>query len=123
MKSLTTRLVLSVLVLGTAGLAQAAPGGWRPAATPGIDRIQVEQAQRIERGRASGRLTVAEARRLLQEQAFIRQTERQARADGVVTPRERQQLRAQLDRADENIGRLLNNRRLAQADWGQPHRR
>ncbi len=126
MRSSTTRLALSALsalILGTAGLAQAAPRDTRPAATPGIDRIQAEQAQRIERGRTHGRLTPVEARRLLQEQATIRQAERRARADGAVTPRERQQLLARLDQADGHISRLLNNQRMVGAGWGQgPHR-
>jgi hypothetical protein len=53
-----------------------------------IDQRQAEQAQRIEQGRRSGELTRGETASLRAEQARIAETERRAKADGVVTRQE-----------------------------------
>ncbi len=54
-----------------------------------INQVQMDQEQRIQQGLYSGRLTPGEFRRLENEQARIRATEAQMRADGRLTPGEK----------------------------------
>lgn len=106
------RSILIAAALGGATLtALAHPGsGWDHPATPHIDQRQALQAERIEHGRRSGALTPLEAQRLWREQHAIVRAERLAKADGVVTPRERAHLTALLDRAGWHIQRELRDR-------------
>lgn len=71
--------------------------------TPRVDQRQVEQAQRIDQGVASGELSRREARRLERDQQHVENVEARAKADGVVTPRER----ARLDRAQDTQSRHI----------------
>lgn len=57
--------------------------------TPAIDARQARQEQRIEQGVASGQLTNREAARLERGQQHVANMEARAKADGVVTPKER----------------------------------
>jgi phage terminase Nu1 subunit (DNA packaging protein) len=59
------------------------------AGTPWINARQNAQANRINNGVVSGRLTPAETTKLVQGQAHVQNLENQAKADGVVTLRER----------------------------------
>jgi hypothetical protein len=59
------------------------------AGTPWIDARQNAQANRINNGVVSGRLTPTETTKLVQGQAHVQNLENQAKADGVVTLRER----------------------------------
>ena len=61
--------------------------------TPRIDQRQLHQQGRIHHGVVSGALTAYEAQRLQHEQHAIHRAERYAKADGVVTHQEREQLR------------------------------
>ncbi|MCB1528602.1 MAG: hypothetical protein KDJ45_12990 [Hyphomicrobiaceae bacterium] len=54
-----------------------------------IDARQANQARRIRQGVRTGKLTRLEAVRLKTQQAYIRQLERSAKRDGVITKRER----------------------------------
>jgi hypothetical protein len=59
------------------------------AGTPWINARQNAQAQRITNGVGSGQLTPSETAKLVQGQAHVQNLENQAKADGVVTLRER----------------------------------
>jgi hypothetical protein len=62
------------------------------AGTPGLDRREHSQAQRIRQGVHSGELTRPEARRLVRGEARLHRHEAIAKSDGVVTGRERARL-------------------------------
>ena len=79
--------------------------------TPGIDRREARQSRRIRRGFRRGSLTRGEASRLAAQQARIRRHERRARADGLVTRRERMSIHRQENRASRNIYRRKHNNR------------
>ncbi len=72
-------------------LAQTPPPD--PTATPGIDRRAASQEQRIEQGERSGALTPREAAKLERGQAHVQNMETRAKADGVVTAKERRHIR------------------------------
>src|SRR5215216_5223640 len=67
--------------------------------TPGINRRERQERQRIQQGVSSGELTRREAGRLRAEQFRIRAYEARARSDGNLTRRERYRLDQMLDRA------------------------
>jgi len=76
----------------------------------GIDARQARQRARIRNGVESGQLTRREATRLRGDQRTIRRQERRARADGVVTPRERAQLYRHQKRASRHINTQRHDR-------------
>jgi hypothetical protein len=90
-----------IALLSLAGLtaAQAATN------TPRVDARQAQQQARIASGVADGSLTRPEARQLQHQQRHIRQAERRAKADGVVTARERQHLARLQQQASRSIHR------------------
>ena len=61
-------------------------------ATPGIDKREAYQQQRIDQGVQSGQLTQKEAARLDKSEARIETMEDKAKADGKVTVKERERL-------------------------------
>ena len=61
-------------------------------ATPGIDKREANQQQRIDQGIRSGQLTQKEAARLEKGQAHVEKMEDRAKADGKVTARERERI-------------------------------
>ena len=86
----------------TQGYTEAPSGRW-------IDRRQQRQADRIQQGQASGQLTPGEARRLHNEQAYIRGAERRMRADGNLSPQDRARLNTMQNRGSQDINRLRHN--------------
>ncbi len=74
-----------------------------------INQVEADQEYRIQQGLYSGRLTPGEFRRLENQQARIRATEAQMRADGRLTPGEKTQLAQMQARADRNISRYKHN--------------
>ena len=74
-------------------------------ATPGINASQRNEQARIQQGVRSGELTRAEAARLKAREADIRQDKRAAKADGVVTPGERHEIRKDQNQASRAIYR------------------
>lgn len=72
-------------------------------ATPGVTQKQVNQQARIQEGKHSGDLTRREKRHLQAQQAKIQHDKKIAKADGVVTPRERGKIRREQRRASANI--------------------
>ena len=83
MKTIKTLLAL-FLVLPALAFAQAN--------MPRVDQRQANQERRIEQGVASGSLTPREANRLERGQQHVINMENRAKADGVVTRRERARL-------------------------------
>ncbi|UOQ99081.1 hypothetical protein MUN81_06210 [Hymenobacter sp. 5317J-9] len=73
--------------------------------TPGITARQRNERARIRNGVASGDLTRAEAARLKAREADIRQDKQAAKADGVVTRDERQDIRRDEHKASRAIHR------------------
>lgn len=96
-------LAAAVLVLATASAAHAG--------TPRVDQRQENQERRIDQGVNSGELTARETRTLAVRQANIAVHEANAKADGVVTARERARLHAEQDRASRAIYRKKHNDR------------
>jgi len=86
----------------TEGCSSAPSGRW-------LDRRQHRQQDRIHQGRVSGQLTPREARRLHNEQAYIRGAEGRMRADGNLSPQERARLNTMQNRSSQDIYRLRHN--------------
>lgn len=78
--------------------------------TPRIDERQELQKERIDRGRASGRLTPGELRALNTQQKRISRAEKRAKSDGVVTRQERIRLKQRQHKAHQAIFRGKHNR-------------
>jgi hypothetical protein len=102
-----TRAIFAVAfaAIGTTAYAQAG--------TPGVDQRQANQAARIERGIDSGALNAREAGRLEAGQARIERMEGRAKADGVVTGRERARLHDAQDLQSRRIYRQKHDRQRA----------
>lgn len=77
--------------------------------TQTINNRQRNQQQRIRRGYRNGSLSGREAVRLQIEQARIRNKERRAKADGVVSLRERARLQRDLNRSSRHIRNKRHN--------------
>lgn len=103
---MTIITVMAALVGFFAGL----PLAWSQASTPGIDARQANQERRIDQGVASGQLTQREAARLDRNENRIDRMENRAKADGVVTPRERARLHGALDQQSKAIARQKHDR-------------
>jgi len=102
------------------GFAQAQERSYGGRSASGGDRVdtrQARQSDRIRSGVANGDLTRREASTLRSEQRGIRQMERHARADGVVTPRESRRLDRAQDRASRNINQQRHDRQQRYAGW------
>ena len=82
-----------------------------------INRVEMEQERRIHQGLHSGQLTPGEFRRLENQQARIRATEAQMRADGRLTRGEKAQLAQMQERAGRDIYRYKHNN-FRQACYG-----
>lgn len=104
--TLRTPLAAIALALLTASAAQAHT-------TPRVDLRQDRQAQRIDQGLASGELTRREARRLAAEQRQIQRFEGHAKADGVVTARERAHLHSLQNEASRDIRHQKHDAQVA----------
>lgn len=95
----TTALAVMALMFGMSGMAFAEGD------TPVIDQRQANQEKRIDQGIASGQLNQREANRLDREQNRIDRMENRAKADGVVTDKERARIGAAQNRASRHIAR------------------
>jgi uncharacterized membrane protein YebE (DUF533 family) len=97
------------MVAGAAVVAEAHGNCGRH--TPGVNRRQERQQQRIGQGIRSGELTGRETLRLERNAREIRQDERAAKSDGVVTARERAGLQHELNQESRLIYRAKHNER------------
>jgi Skp family chaperone for outer membrane proteins len=104
MKRTSSLLVAVLAAFALPVLAQTAPAAAKnPAATPGVDQRQVNQQQRIDQGVKSGELTGKEAARLDKGQAQVEKKEAKAKADGKVTPKEREKLKQAQNKQSQKI--------------------
>ncbi len=126
MKLKTTLIALSLTTLSALTLPAFAQAPHDPAATPRIDQRLDNQEKRIEAGEASGRLTEREANRLEARHDKVEGDVAAAKADGVVTKGERQQLHHEVNRNSRAVYRQKHDR---QHDFNhngrvdRPHRR
>jgi hypothetical protein len=74
-------------------------------ATPNIDQRQANQEKRIEQGVKSGELTAKETARLENREAKLQADKQKAKADGVVTKKERAKLQHEANRDSKAIYR------------------
>ena len=107
MRKLVSTVFALSLLAGAAVVAEA-KGHCGPR-TPGINRRQHNQQRRIFQGVGSGELTRHEFWRLERNAREIRQDEREARSDGVVTRRERAGLQRDLNQESRMIYRAKHN--------------
>ena len=96
-------LIVAPLLLLAAKLPAAQAQALRPAASQPVERARIRQGVR------SGELTPIEAARLHAREANITATKQAARADGVVTPAERQVVRREERRTSRAIYRQKHN--------------
>lgn len=76
-----------------------------------IDKRELKQEKRIEKGIASGQLNAQESARLLQGQSNIAAMEATAKADGKMTKVERRQINQSQNKESRAIRRMRHNRR------------
>ena len=81
------------------------------AGTPRYDARQQHQRERIVNGVQNGELTARETRRLAAGQVHLNRVERRAKADGVVTGRERAHMQHE---ANQQSRRILRQKLDAQ---------
>jgi len=72
-------------------------------ASPGINKREHRQKERIKEGVQSGQLTKKEARHLRREQKRIKAKEAAMKSDGTLTKGERKELQQDLNEASEHI--------------------
>ena len=77
--------------------------------TPGIDRREQNQQNRVANGLKDGSLTSGEAAKIERGEAKIQRDEAKAKADGVVTSDERKQLNRELNQTSREISRDRDN--------------
>jgi hypothetical protein len=104
-----SKITVLTAALLAAGITLASPTFAE--GTPRLDQRQQNQAARIRQGVASGELTRAETRRLVNGQQHVRRLERRAKADGEVTLQERARLE---HAADVQSGRIYRQKHDAQ---------
>jgi hypothetical protein len=78
--------------------------------TPRVDRREAKQEQRIEQGAASGSLTQKEEKQLDQGQARVATAENKAKADGVVTKKEKARLAHMQNKQNRHIKRQKHDK-------------
>lgn len=88
-------------LLATTSIASA--DYWNSSSTRQIDTREANQEKRIQQGVRSGQLTRSEYYKLEAEQARIHQMERQAKADGYISPAERARINAAQNAASRHI--------------------
>ena len=92
-------LIATSLLLASTAAASAAS----------IDAVRDHQADRIEQGRETGKITWTEGLRLRAEQNKIARTEADFRSDGYLSASERRKLRVMQNEAAEHIGDEKHN--------------
>lgn len=97
-------MMLGMVVLGTGVFANDAN-------TPRVDRRETRQQNRIQQGTESGQLTTKESMHLQKQQDRINTMEAKAKADGVVTRKERARITHAQNKANRNIYRKKHNAR------------
>jgi hypothetical protein len=104
-RSTTSSTRKSKLLAGIGLAVSLAVAGTVSAGTPGYDARQQHQRTRIVNGAQNGELTMRETRRLAAGQVHLNRVERRAKADGVVTGRERAHLHHEANQQSRRIYR------------------
>ena len=117
-----TQMILVAGLTIAIGLGAAAPASawWghpRGTASPRIDGQEANQHARIHAGVQSGRLTSFEAARLNHRLGNIQRKEALFKSDGVLTPRERFNLHASLNRSSRAIWRQGHDAQTVWHPW------
>jgi len=105
MKTFQALMLTAVIAMLSATIASANQQ------TPRVDRREMRQHVRIERGVRSGELTRRETRRLAIGQRHVHRMERRAKSDGFVNARERDRLAHAQNHESRRIYRLKHNDR------------
>ena len=116
-KMLIPIALAATLACGFAQAQERSYGGRSASGGDRVDTRQARQTDRIRSGMANGDLTRREASALRSEQRGIRQMERHARADGVVTPREGRRLERAQDRSSRHINQQRHDRQQRAGGW------
>ena len=105
-------VVLAPLFLSLCGVAFAQTPSLAKdlTATPRLDKREVTQEKRIEQGVVSGQLTPREEQRLEARETHLNNVEAKAKADGVVTGKERKRLHAMANSDSKAIYRQKHDR-------------
>lgn len=101
-----SKIVLAIAIAFFASIVDASA----QTATPVIKKTAREERARIKQGVESGELTKREARKLKAEQADIHQDIKAAKADGVVTPAERKDIKQDQRQASRRIYKNKHDR-------------
>lgn len=109
-KTCTAAAAVLVAAFSLPALAQAPRD---PAATPGIDKRQANQQQRIDKGVQSGQLNERETKRLEKGQARVQKMEDRAKEDGKVTAKERARIQRQQNVQSRKIARQRHDKQRA----------
>ena len=96
-------LIAASALLATSTLAGASDYGYGGSAQREIDARQAQQERRIQQGVRSGEVSRSEYSRLENEQARIRDLERQAKADGHISRAEAARIREAQNQASRHI--------------------
>lgn len=109
-------VVIAVPATAQTATPQTAPQTTPPVAkaqtaTPRITKRQIRQQHRIKQGVKSGELTKPEARHLEARERKIQADKKAAKADGVVTAKERAKIKREQNRASRAIYRKKHNAR------------
>jgi hypothetical protein len=102
--SLVAGLLLAFMSITSAGFAQTQ--------TPVVRERQENQQKRIGGGVKSGELTAQETARLEAREVKIQHDKKEAKADGVVTSKERVKLRREQNRASRAIHRQKHDAQI-----------
>ena len=106
LKQLVLAVAFAAMSVAAVSAAHANP------ATPRIDRREAKQHQRIVQGVRQGQLTRGETRQLVKGQRHVHRMERRAKADGVMTGRERVRINRAQNHQSRHIARLKHNGRV-----------
>ena len=90
-------LIMTILIFASSGVFA------QNIKTPKINKKQKIQADKIKQGVKSGELTHKETKKLLKLEAKLQKKKRIAKADGVITPKEKAKLRKLSKRLDGQI--------------------
>ena len=96
-----TAMITGLTVLGTGAFAK----------TPVVNHRETTQEKRIQQGVNNSQLTTKEAMKLEKQQGHIQKMEAKAKADGVVTGKERARITHAQNKANRDIRRLKHNNR------------
>ena len=103
-KALMTGFFLALISMASVSFAQTR--------TPRINHRQANQQRRIAQGVKSGELNRPETARLESREAKIQNDKKEAKSDGVVTPKERAKLRREENRTSRAIHRQKHDEQV-----------